>query len=701
MQTSLTTIAAWSYGFAAVGFAALALQSVFGLRRSMPALALFVAVLSSAVWGALGWAFAVTQQPMLLIVAGIADVLRIGAWYGFLLLLIFRPRTAGDPSQGRWLAATAVGLVIAGLVAQVMRAAGFDALGDAGRFALLDSLGMAVFALVLVETLLRNLPADSRWSVKPLCIGLIGAFVFDIYLYAEALLFNRIDTDAFSVRGLVHALVVPLAGVTAARSRDWTSKVTLSRQIVFHSAALAASGIYLLFVAAAGYYVRFFGGAWGRAFQVALLFAGLLLLGMLAQSGSMRAKLKVLISKHFFSYRYDYREEWLRFTQTLSACDGQSALGQQIIRGLADMVESPSGALWQRDAAGSHYAQRARWNMPASAAIEETDGALSRFLAESGWVVNLDEYRSVPGRYGELRLPAWLSDVPNAWLIVPLASSEELIGFVILATPRTRVDVNWEVNDLFKTAGRQAASFLGQMQATEALLETRKFDAFNRMSAFVVHDLKNIVAQLSLMLKNAQRHKSNPEFQQDMLMTVAHATDRMKQLMMQLREGTTPVDAPRGVDLGETIRRIERAKMGQEPVPELHLQEALIAKGHEDRIERVIGHLVQNAIDATAKNGRVWIRLEREGENAMVEVGDTGTGMTTEFIRERLFKPFQTTKQAGMGIGAYESYQYVQELGGTILVESTVNAGTRMRVILPLYETSNAADEAAPRKAAA
>jgi putative PEP-CTERM system histidine kinase len=282
-----------------------------------------------------------------------------------------------------------------------------------------------------------------------------------------------------------------------------------------------------------------------------------------------------------------------------------------------------------------------------------------------------------------------------------LASSEELIGFVILATPRTRVDVNWEVNDLFKTAGRQAASFLGQMQATEALLETRKFDAFNRMSAFVVHDLKNIVAQLSLMLKNAQRHKSNPEFQQDMLMTVAHATDRMKQLMMQLREGTTPVDAPRGVDLGETIRRIERAKMGQEPVPELHLQEALIAKGHEDRIERVIGHLVQNAIDATAKNGRVWIRLEREGENAMVEVGDTGTGMTTEFIRERLFKPFQTTKQAGMGIGAYESYQYVQELGGTILVESTVNAGTRMRVILPLYETSNAADEAAPRKAAA
>jgi putative PEP-CTERM system histidine kinase len=291
--------------------------------------------------------------------------------------------------------------------------------------------------------------------------------------------------------------------------------------------------------------------------------------------------------------------------------------------------------------------------------------------------------------------------MPHAWLIVPLASGDELIGFVILATARTRIDVNWEVNDLFKTAGRQAASFLAQMEATEALLETRKFAAFNRMSAFVVHDLKNIVAQLSLMLKNAERHGDNREFQHDILLTVAHATDRIKQLMMQLREGTTPINAARGVDLAETIRRVQRAKTGQEPVPELKLEEHVIARGHEDRVERVIGHIVQNAIDATENNGRVWIRLERQGEHAMVEVGDTGHGMSSEFIRERLFKPFHTTKQAGMGIGAYESHQYVQELGGTIAVESTVNIGTRVRVLLPLYQTGKAVAEAPPRKAVA
>ena len=155
--------------------------------------------------------------------------------------------------------------------------------------------------------------------------------------------------------------------------------------------------------------------------------------------------------------------------------------------------------------------------MPADSATEPTDSPFARFLIDTGWVVNLEEFRSSPERYRGLSLPLWLSELPNAWLIIPLANGPDLIGFVVLSTARTRVDVNWEVNDLLKTAARQAATFLGQMQATEALLEARKFDAFNRMSAFVVHDLKNIVAQLSLMLKNAERHRDNPEFQKDML----------------------------------------------------------------------------------------------------------------------------------------------------------------------------------------
>jgi putative PEP-CTERM system histidine kinase len=307
-------------------------------------------------------------------------------------------------------------------------------------------------------------------------------------------------------------------------------------------------------------------------------------------------------------------------------------------------------------------------------------------------VVNLEEFRSYPRRYGQLVLPEWMHALPQAWLIVPLTVADEMIGFVVLAKSRARMDVNWEVNDLLKTAGRQAASFLALMQATEALLDVRKFDAFNRMSAFVVHDLKNIVTQLSLMMKNAKRLHNNPEFQQDMLLTVENSLDRMRQLMLQLREGATPPGTAVGVDLEAIARRIAKVSAERGRALELDIAEPVVTRGHEERIERIVGHMVQNAFDATDADGRVWLRLDRAQGQALIEVGDTGHGMSPEFVRERLFKPFQTTKKAGMGIGAYESFQYVQELGGKISVDSALNRGTIVTVLLPLFELQRHSD---------
>jgi putative PEP-CTERM system histidine kinase len=593
------------------------------------------------------------------------------------------------PAATGWLSGFALLLVVGGFAAQVMVVFGVDLVLSSQRVALFVSLAMSVYGLVLVERLFRNVSPDFRWSIKPLCLGLGGVFLFDMYLYSDALLFNRIDADAFSIRGFAHAMGLPLVALSAIRSHDWKRRLVMSQRAALHSATLLIVGTYLLFMAAAGYYVRFFGGEWGRALQMALLFAALLVLAALTFSGSMRARLRVQVGKHFFSYRYDYREEWLRFTQTLSAQGGFTGMGRHVVRGLADMVESPSGALWLKDPSGRFFAQAAFWNMPASPATEDVGSPLCRFLLDSGWVINLEEYRSLPRRYDGLELPSWLVEVPNAWLVVPLTTGSELIAFVVLATARTRIDVNWEVNDLLKTAARQAGAFLGQMQASEALLEVRKFDSFNRMSAFVVHDLKNIVAQLSLMLKNAERHRENPEFQKDMLMTVNHSVERMRKLMMQLREGATPLDGPRGIDLADVVRRIQTAKSGQGRDVELNIEERLIARGHEDRIERVVGHLVQNALDATENGGRVWLRLARQGPHALIEVGDTGRGMSPEFVRERLFKPFQTTKPTGMGIGAYESFQYVHELGGKLSVDSAVDIGTQVDLLLPLFEAGS------------
>ena len=693
METHNAVLAAWSYGLGVFGYLVFALH-LFHQGRSRVARALLATVLLCLLWSALGLTFSLTGKPFFLLAGQLVDVLRYGGWFSFLFFLLQPAATSalGEGGSGRGLKIAALLLVGLGVLVQVdvFFAATLQQLFP--RLGLLVSLCMAVFAMMLLEQLFRNVTTDSLWNVKPLCLGLAAVFAFDLYLYSAAVLFNRIDADAFIIRGGVHAFAVPLLAVSTARGRDWVGKIRLSQKAAFHSATLLLAGAYLLLVAGAGYYVRYFGGDWGSALQLAAIFVGVLSFVVLALSGTMRAKLRVLLGKHFFSYRYDYREEWLRFTQTLSAQNSPQAMGQQVVCGLADLVESPAGTLWVKDSGQPTFSQMARWNMPELKEREPDTSPFCQFLSECGWVINLEEYRTFRGRYEQLALPAWLLQLPNAWLVVPLAVGERLIGFVVLASARTPIDVNWEVNDLLKTAGRQAASFLAQMQATEALLEVRKFDAFNRMSAFVVHDLKNIVTQLALMLRNAERHRDNPEFQQDMLMTVENSVERMRQLMLQLREGATPPGTPCGVSLGEIVQRVHALKCGQGRNIELQVLEPVTTRGHEERIERIIGHVVQNALDATATDGQVWIKLDRQAGQARVEVGDTGHGMSEEFIRERLFKPFQTTKQTGMGIGAYESFQYVQELGGRIQVESEVNQGTRVTMLLPLFLSPEGSD---------
>jgi putative PEP-CTERM system histidine kinase len=194
------------------------------------------------------------------------------------------------------------------------------------------------------------------------------------------------------------------------------------------------------------------------------------------------------------------------------------------------------------------------------------------------------------------------------------------------------------------------------------------------------------------MMKNAKRLHGNPEFQQDMLMTVENSLDRMRQLMLQLREGATPTGTVHGVDLAAIAQRVARVAQGRDRQLELQLNEHVIARGHEERLERIIGHVVQNAFDATDATGRVWLVLTRSEGLALIEVGDTGRGMSPEFVRDRLFKPFQTTKQAGMGIGAYESFQYVQELGGKITVDSELGRGTVIRILVPLFDVHKTSD---------
>jgi putative PEP-CTERM system histidine kinase len=643
------------------------------------------AVAASAVWAGLGFAYAGWGGDGPWLGWRVADVVRSASWSAFLLLLLAIGHSGGV-SRVREHLPILVGAAVLGAVALVwafpgepLRAIGGPA--DTVRFGYALSLGLAVFGLVCVEQLLRNTPPELRWGVKPLCAGLGGVFAFDLFLYADGVLFGRLDPAVWSAHGAVQACVIPFVAVSTVRNREWTVDIAVTRQVVFHTTALLGSGLYLLGVAAVGYYIRYFGGTWGAAVQVALLFAALLLLGTLVTSGTFRSKLRVFVTKNFFSYRYDYREEWLRFTTLLAGSEAQTSIHERAVRALADLVESPGGALWlKRERV---YRQVARWNAPETAEAEPLGGALPAFLAKTAWVVDLREQARRGPRAVDLEVPQWLGAWKEAWLVVPLVAAEELVGFVVLANPRVAVELDWEVLDLLKTAGRQAASYLGQIEASAALLETEKFAAFNRMSAFVVHDLKNLVAQLSLMLKNAERHSDNPEFQRDMLATVRHVVERMNGLLLQLRLGTNPVENAKPVDLSAVARRVGQAKAVARPGLSVEAVAPVFGLGHEDRLEHVVGHLVQNAIDATRSDGHVAVRVADDGSHAVVEVEDDGEGMTREFVQTRLFKPFQTTKREGMGIGTYESHQYVTALGGTIAVDSAPGRGTKVRLLLP------------------
>jgi putative PEP-CTERM system histidine kinase len=671
-----------SYGFAALAFLAFGAHLAMGRPRGVIAFTLVATVGISAAWAVLGVGFAAVGGPALWNWQLVMDALRICALL-FLALLVLTQRR---PSV--MLIVPLACLPLAAWVLTLDPPIGSAAALSNTRLPYAISLGTAIAGLVLAEQIFRRAGEQARWAIKPLCLGLGAAFAFDLYLFADALLFSRLDANVWAARGFAQALAIPFLAVATARNRDWTVDIALSRGVVFHSTALLACGVYLLTVAAAGYFVRFFGGSWGRTLQIGFIFAAMVLLGWLFASGTLRSKLRVFINKNFFSYRYDYREEWLRFTNLLASREPGVTSAQRSIEALANLVESPAGALWMRNGNG-RYVQSARWNFT-EAPVEQAEHSLAAFLQKTEWVVDLEEYRTERSRYAGLQLPEWILQLPAAWLIVPVIAHDELTGFVVLAAPRAKVELNWEVRDLLKTAARQVGSFLAQIQASEALLEARKFDAFNKMSSFVVHDLKNLVAQLSLMLKNAERHAQNPRFQQDMMTTVRHVTERMNKLMLQLSTGSRGEENVHAIHVDRLVERLVSAKRREGRIVGLDLDNAdVLTMGYEQRLERVIGHLLQNAIDATAAGGEVRVRVASEPDAAVIEVIDTGCGMTEDFARRKLFRPFETTKPHGMGIGAYETAQYVQQMGGTITVDSRIGAGTTMRVMLPLHRVES------------
>jgi len=641
-----------------------------------------------------------TGQTELLLAYQILEVLRNLFWQQFLLLVLGRAVAANElPPVIRYtkILLYLISLLMILLILDRHLTQVLPILSRSVDPLIVGYLAQAVTVLVLLEQMLRNTLQEMKWAVKFFCLGLGGIYAYDFYLYSEAMLFQYIDIMLWQSRGLINALMVPVIGIAISRHPEWSSGMFVSRRVVFHTTTLLAGGIYLLVIGSGGYYVRNYSGGWGVVAQTLFMFGAIIILALLLFSETLRAKLRVLINKHFFHYKYDYRDEWLRFIYVLSSSDETIPLPTRSIQAIAQIIESPGGMLWmKRD--NNKYLPVARWKMPAVYDSEDAGTDFIKFMEEQGWVINLDEFEWNPGVYrrrGFFSLPEWLRGMQNAWLVMPLVLQGKMLGFVVLAHAKNRrQNFNWEDMDLLKIACRQAASYLAQHEAAQALSEARRFDDFNRLSTYMVHDLKNMIAQLSLIISNAAKHKNNPLFVDDVISTVENSVNKMNRLLSSLKDGVRGNEDKEDIEICCLVRReVEnRKRAGNTPNIELKcMDENIFSNANHDRLASVISHIIQNAQDATPVSGSIFIKLHKHINHAIIEIKDTGHGMDEDFIRTRLFRPFETTKgKSGMGIGVFEAREFLQRLGGDIEVESELGKGTLFRLHLPLLRKKTA-----------
>ncbi len=553
-----------------------------------------------------------------------------------------------------------------------------------GRPVLTGLLLNAIIGLVLLEQVTRNTREHHLWHLKFLCLSLGILFCYDIYLFSNALLFARIQDELWQARGVVVALATPLIAISVLRTRQQPMQVNISRRLVFHSGVLMAAGTYLLLMGLTGFYIRNISGEWGLVVQVLFWVVSLTLLLVMIYSGRLRSVLKLYINRHLFSSKYDYRDEWMRISNTLSQTNTDEAPAERVLRALADIVDSQGGALWL-STNNYHFDQVAHvemgWVENSSLTI---DDPLIEYLSKDVALVDLSD--SHDGLEVD-DIPPWLLEIKKVWLLIPLQTHERLLGFVVLKESRAEFELIWEDHELMKAVGQQAASYLAQMIASDELSEAKQFSAFSQVSAFVVHDLKTLNSQLSLMVRNAEKHKNNPTFIEDMITTTEHAVNKMSILLEHFKsEEPLANDDSETLDLVPLLKEVVEGHRKLRPLPVLHCDEInILVQGNATELKSSIGHLIQNAQEATHDEKTVEIEVIVAEREVRIIVSDTGAGMTQDFVNTKLFKPFESTKGlAGMGIGVFQCRATIRKLRGDLQVQSKPGEGSRFTITLPL-----------------
>nr|WP_298927494.1 XrtA/PEP-CTERM system histidine kinase PrsK [uncultured Erythrobacter sp.] len=546
---------------------------------------------------------------------------------------------------------------------------------------------VAIGALVLLHNLYAGAGAASRQVLRWSGIALAFSFGYDLNLYTIAYLVGEYPDMLVTLRGMIAGIATAMlafGGSAAGRGLQFRP----SRAVTFQTLSLLVIATYLIAMVLVTRSLTLIGGDLARAGQVIFLVIGILVAAAWLPSKRVRGWLRVTATKHLFQHRYDYREEWLRFTQTIGrGSNAESSFHERAVKAIADITDSTSGLLLVSNEE-AQLELTSRWNWPT---IEVPgvagDYGLTALLEEHNYILDLDEVRAGVEHYGELQhVPDWLREAEDVWAVVPLIHFERLVGVIVLGRPRIERSLDWEDFDLLRVAGKQLASYLAEQAGQQALMDASRFDEFNRRMAFVMHDIKNLASQMSLLSANAQKHADNPAFREDMLVTLRNSSEKLSSLLARLgRYGAGPVEELKEIRLDTLARRVAERFNGVHPVAIAQVEKVSVLADN-DGLEQALIHLVQNAIDASENENPVHISATLQGLNGQIDIVDAGHGMSPEFVRSGLFKPFISSKQGGFGIGAFEAREMIKAMGGRVMVESRESVGTRFSVILPIPE---------------
>jgi putative PEP-CTERM system histidine kinase len=664
------------YGACAVVYALLAALILARPPLSRTGAWLAFACAATAVWAA---TFALAWYAPIGRLASWMEVGRSAAWYGFILHLCRRSVASNKQISSAFKTMGLLALLVLGGTPLLEWLAGpasatLLSLGTATR------LGFAICNVLLLENLYFNTPVDSRWHINLLCVALSGVFLYDLLLYADGVLFRRLSLALVEARAPAIILAAPLIALTAVRNRRWAVDIHLSRDVVFHSFTLIASGILLLAIALIGEVLRRGGSEWGRVAETSLIFGAVLAVAVILTSGSARSRLRAIVVENFFSNRYDYRREWMRCIDVLTAPDAFVALHKRAIRAAAEVVDSPAGALFVRPPQDVAFQWAGSWNMPAVTAPVPPGHPLVGRFKDGDWIVRLEEHADSD---------TWMPELPRSWVVLPLNHFGALIGFVVLARPRAQFKLDQEAFDLLRVIGREIASRVAEQRAMQVLTQTQQLREYSQRFAFVIHDIKNVSGQLSMLLSNAEVYADNPEFQRDMVATVRASVGRITRLLSRLQVErqerdhalVTPTKRLRDViDACQATKRQEIAFSDRSG--------GAGAAIDPDAFDAVATHLLNNALESSHPGRPVRVDLRLEAHGVIIDIIDEGPGMAPEFVRDELFRPLRSTKGDGHGIGAYQARELLRDAGGDLLVLSRPGFGTTMRIIIPSVRPS-------------